>query len=236
MMFPHLLISINQYLTSCYIYERGEGEMQVWSTQGIYLYSPVYCWACCLSIIEINGKWQDKREDIRVSERFDDHCTSCLPSRNWPWISMKVHGRSWNFMVKSMDFHVSPCWIIKVHGFPWKSMSLKCNISSKFMDRFVYEKCCVLTTWKFIDFHVNPSLATNGNEQFVWVFPDCHGKKEQLLYGTKIEYEYLCREAVWSLISEEQIYFWTTFISLFGPGLFYPLTALGCPLKLATMV
>ncbi len=37
------------------------------------------------------------------------------------------------------------------------------------MDRFVYEKCCILTTWKFIDFHVNPSLATNGNEQFVWV-------------------------------------------------------------------
>ncbi len=37
------------------------------------------------------------------------------------------------------------------------------------MDRLVYEKCCVLTTWKFIDFHVNPSLATNGNEQFVWV-------------------------------------------------------------------
>ncbi len=35
----------------------------------------------------------------------------------------------------------------------------------------VYEKCCVLTTWKFIDFHVNPSLATNGNEQFVWVYP-----------------------------------------------------------------
>ena len=36
----------------------------------------------------------------------------------------------------------------------------------------VYEKCCVLTTWKFIDFHVNPSLATNGNEQFVWVCID----------------------------------------------------------------
>ncbi len=48
---------------------------------------------------------------------------------------MKVHGHSWNFMVRSMDFHVSPCRI---------------------------------TTWKFIDFHVNPSLATNGNEQFVW--------------------------------------------------------------------
>ncbi len=27
----------------------------------------------------------------------------------------------------------------------------------------------ILTTWKFIDIHVNPSLATNGNEQFVWV-------------------------------------------------------------------
>ena len=37
------------------------------------------------------------------------------------------------------------------------------------MDRLVYQKCCVLTTWKFIDFHVNPSLATNGNERFVWV-------------------------------------------------------------------
>ena len=35
--------------------------------------------------------------------------------------------------------------------------------------RLVYENCCVLTTWKFIDFHLNPSLATNGNEQFVWV-------------------------------------------------------------------
>ncbi len=33
----------------------------------------------------------------------------------------------------------------------------------------VHVECCVLTTWKFIDFHVNPSLATNGNEQFVWV-------------------------------------------------------------------
>ncbi len=37
------------------------------------------------------------------------------------------------------------------------------------MDGFVYEKCCVLTTWKFIDFHVNQSLTINGNEQFVWV-------------------------------------------------------------------
>ncbi len=37
------------------------------------------------------------------------------------------------------------------------------------MDRLVYEKCCVLTTRKFIDFHVNQSLAINGNEQFVWV-------------------------------------------------------------------
>ncbi len=35
--------------------------------------------------------------------------------------------------------------------------------------QLVYEKCCVLTTWKFIDFHVNQSLAINGNEQFVWV-------------------------------------------------------------------
>ena len=34
-----------------------------------------------------------------------------------------------------------------------------------------YEKCCVLTMWKFIDFHVNQSLAINGNEQFVWVPP-----------------------------------------------------------------
>ncbi len=25
-------------------------------------------------------------------------------------------------------------------------------------------------TWKFIDSPVNPSLATNGNEQLVWVF------------------------------------------------------------------
>ncbi len=33
----------------------------------------------------------------------------------------------------------------------------------------IYEKCCVLTTWKFIDFHVKPSLDTNGNEQFIWV-------------------------------------------------------------------
>ncbi len=32
-----------------------------------------------------------------------------------------------------------------------------------------YEKCCILTTWKFIEFHVNQSLATNGNERFVWV-------------------------------------------------------------------
>ncbi len=47
---------------------------------------------------------------------------------------------------------------------PWKSI-----ISSKFMDRLFYEKCCVLTTWKFIDFHVNQSLDINGNEPFVWV-------------------------------------------------------------------
>ncbi len=52
------------------------------------------------------------------------------------------------------------------HIHPWKSI-----ISSKFMDRIVYQKCCVLTTWKFIDFHVNLSLATNGNERFVWVDP-----------------------------------------------------------------
>ncbi len=64
------------------------------------------------------------------------------------WISMKIH------VVKRTATHI----------YPWKS-----TISSKFMDRLVYEKSCVLTTWKFIDFHVNPSLATNGNEQFVWV-------------------------------------------------------------------
>ncbi len=48
------------------------------------------------------------------------------------------------------------------------NLSMKIIISLKFIDRFVYEKYCVLTTWKFIDFHVNPSLATNRNEQFVW--------------------------------------------------------------------
>ncbi len=37
--------------------------------------------------------------------------------------------------------------------------------SSMFMN-VVYEKCCVLTTWKDIDFHVN------GNEQFIWVIAD----------------------------------------------------------------
>ena len=93
---------------------------------------------------------------------------------------MKVHGRSWNFMVKSMDFHVSPCQIINVHGFPWKSMSLKLN-------RFVYEKCCVLTTWKDIDFHVNPSLAINGNEQFVWVLPKKLTNRKSLDFPCQFE-------------------------------------------------
>ncbi len=49
------------------------------------------------------------------------------PSRNWPWKSMKVHGRSWNFLVKSMDFHVSPCRMLRfndmeVHRLPCESI------------------------------------------------------------------------------------------------------------------
>ena len=99
---------------------------------------------------------------------------SRTPSRNWPWKSMKVHGHSWDLMVKRMDFHVSPCRIINV-----------------------YEKCCVLTTWKFIDFHVNPPLATNGNEQFVWAQAAIHQLtmsicgRERLLPGTHPVQEFL---------------------------------------------
>ncbi len=52
---------------------------------------------------------------------------------------MNVHGHSWDFMVKT--------WIFMV----------------------LTQKCCALTTCKFIDFHVNQSLAINGNERFVWV-------------------------------------------------------------------
>ena len=48
------------------------------------------------------------------------------------------------------------------------------------MDRLVNEKCCVLTTWKFIDFHVNQSLATNGNERFVWALV-----RRSLSYGVE---------------------------------------------------
>ena len=40
-----------------------------------------------------------------------------------------------------------------------------------YIKRFFYEKRCVLTTWKFIEVHVNQSLATNGNERFVWALP-----------------------------------------------------------------
>ncbi len=43
----------------------------------------------------------------------------------------------------------------------------------------VHRECCVLTTWKFIDFHVNLSLATNGNERFVWVGLMIATKNEQ---------------------------------------------------------
>ncbi len=39
-----------------------------------------------------------------------------------------------------------------------------------------FEKCCVLTKWKFTDFHVNQLLATNGNEQFVWIHVQSHCK------------------------------------------------------------
>ncbi len=64
--------------------------------------------------------------------------------------------------------HASPVEI--GHENPWKYMDVH-GISwwKAWIFMLVYEKCCVLTTWKFIDFHVNPSLATNGNEQFVWV-------------------------------------------------------------------
>ena len=72
---------------------------------------------------------------------------------------MVVHRESWIIFMK---IHVVKTQISKF-GI--------CSVSSKFMDRLVYEKCCVLTMWKFIDFHVNQSLATNGNELFVWAVP-----------------------------------------------------------------
>ncbi len=48
------------------------------------------------------------------------------PSRNWPW---KMHESTWNFMVKSMDFHVSPCRIIDVHGFRSKCHEMSFNLT-----------------------------------------------------------------------------------------------------------
>ncbi len=60
---------------------------------------------------------------------------------------------------------------------PWQHFlgpEMVCGQKNRHTHLFIclYEKRCVLTTWKFIDFHVNPSLATNGNEQFVWVTED----------------------------------------------------------------
>ena len=52
-----------------------------------------------------------------------------------------------NWLWKSMN----------VHGHPWHFMV-------KSMD---FHDSCV-TTWNFIDFHFNQSLAINGNERFVW--------------------------------------------------------------------
>ncbi len=69
-------------------------------------------------------------------------------------LAMEVYECTWTFM----GFHG------KKHGFSWQSI-----------------ECCILTTWKFIDFHVNQSLATNGNERFVWVveLPDLDNNMTQ---------------------------------------------------------
>ncbi len=78
---------------------------------------------------------------------------------------VKVDGRHfafWPFSPKKDVQRISMKAVMHIH--PWQSI-----ISSKFVDRLVYEKCCVLTTLNFINFHVNQSLATNGNEWFVWV-------------------------------------------------------------------
>ncbi len=96
--------------------------------------------------------------------------------------AMKIHESTWTFM----EFHGKKAWIFML-------LHVESIISSKFMDRFVYEKCCVLTTWKFIYFHVDPSFATDGNEQFVWVGEplragiSCHGKPGYQLHQTNVK-------------------------------------------------
>ncbi len=72
--------------------------------------------------------------------------------KNWPLTVDGAH------VVKTQHF-----FLVDIHEGSWTKYSiLSCTfISLKFMDRLVYEKCCALTTWKFIDFHVNQSLATN---------------------------------------------------------------------------
>ncbi len=51
---------------------------------------------------------------------------------------------------------------------------------------YIYEKCCALTTWKFIDFHVNQSLAINGNEQFVWAARTGEDQCHRIAYNRRL--------------------------------------------------
>ncbi len=90
-------------------------------------------------------------------------------------LAMEIYECTWTFM----GFHG------KKHGFSWYSGTMiigpllgwtktgqigKMVTLSDCQDGHIprFHCSCILTIWKLIDFHVNQSLANNGNEQFVW--------------------------------------------------------------------
>ncbi len=66
-------------------------------------------------------------------------CPVAMEIHESTWTFMEFHGKKHGVSCKSMSNHQCSCISMKIH-YPWKSI----KISSKFMDRFVYEKVTLI--------------------------------------------------------------------------------------------